>query len=269
MLDFKCATCGGDITPYGAGDLYNCKFCGKLYSENKEITHIEASRKLRHCKEFDAAGWLMGDYIAKEGESSISLRELLLVELQASTICGYIREHLDDTDMITGLITHKLFRRLRNNANEEEADLFYEPIESLREDYEKMEKKKEELGIRRSTKKLNDSEGEYSVRKHGYVKKGGTPIAIAAVAFCLCFMFMGISQTIYPPTAFFGSLLIAVGVFILLKFLEKLDEKKENERYMQQCQMVEYAIGGIKSDILKKAKDLEKVERAIFEEEEL
>lgn len=267
MLDFKCATCGGDITPYGAGDLYNCKFCGKLYSENKEITHIEASRKLRRCKEFDAAGWLMEDYIAKEGESSISLRELLLVELKASSICGYIREHSDDTDMITGLITHKLFRRLKNNANEEEVDLFYEPIENLRADYEDIEKKQEELGVSYTTKKLNESRVEYSYKKNRYVKRGRASTVASITTFLLSLRLLTVFRVISASTIFFTSLGLAVGVFFLVRYFETSDERMRNEQYMQHCQMMEYSIDGIKNNVEKKAKDLERVERAIFEEE--
>ena len=268
MLDFKCATCGGDITPYGAGDLYNCKFCGKLYSENKEITHIEASRKLRRRKKFDAAGWLIEDYTAKNGESSISIRELLLVELQASTICGYIRENSEDTDMITGLITHKLFRRLRKLANSEEVDLFYDPIESLREDYEKIEKNNEELGVAYTTKKLNESTLEYDYRTNRYVDRGKASISAALTTLIICLRIFVEFRDVPFPTAILISLAVSVAVFVPVRFFERADEKKRNEQYMKQCQMVEQSIDGIKSEVKRKAKDLEKIERKLFEEEE-
>ena len=264
MRGYTCATCGGNLSPYGAGVLFNCNFCGKLYAEDKEITHIEASRDLRLRREFDAAEWLMQDHIARKGESCISLRELLLIDLKAPTICGYIKTHLNDPEKVDGLVTNKLYRRLRRLAGEE-SGVFFEQIDSLRYDYDKIEKRQEKLGMTHAAKKFNDT---WDFGKRGYVRKVSDALPTAMVVFVVLGylgIFLSYDLNILPFKALFNICLAgAAGAFIYVRSREKREARKKDEEHRRQCQKLESSIDAIKKELWESADALEKKELELF-----
>ena len=92
MRGYTCATCGGDLSPYGAGGLYKCNFCGKLYAEEKEIPPLQASRMLRSDGNKEAAIALLEEHVAKNNDP-VCIRELLLTELDIASISRYIDDN--------------------------------------------------------------------------------------------------------------------------------------------------------------------------------
>ena len=118
MRGYTCATCGGDLSPYGAGGLYKCNFCGKLYAEEKEIPPLQASRMLRSDGNKEAAIALLEEHVAKNNDP-VCIRELLLTELDIASISRYIDDNslfLDNLHILQG---NRWYRKLRNHTSDE------------------------------------------------------------------------------------------------------------------------------------------------------
>ena len=268
MRGYSCVSCGGNLSPYGAGDLFNCNFCGKLYSENKEITPAEASRKLRMQNEFQAARLLMEDHMAKEGESSVCLRELLLIDLNESYICGYIEHHLDDIRLLKGLETNKLYRRFRNLSGDD-ADLsaFCTQLESFRKIYDYIEKYQEELEITRVNIKLADDDIKktYNRKTGKYVDRVGGYICITLYIWFWTFIGLFLIPNISFGPAMLLSMTIAVGVFLVIKYVSEAPYRKKKYKVLKHYQTMESAINEAKWKLSERALELEKFEKELFE----
>lgn len=270
MRGYTCATCGGDLSPYGARDLFYCNFCGKLYSENKEVTPAEASRKLRMQNEFQAARLLMEEHMAKEGESCICLRELLLSDLNESSICGYIEHHLDDMRLLKGLETNKLYRRFRNLAgDDEELSIFCEQLESFRKIYDYIEKYQEELGKTRVNIKLADDDIKktYNRKTGKYVDRVGGYICITLYIWFWTFVGMFLIPNISFGPALLLSMLIAVGFYLVIKYVTEKPFREEKYKVLKHYQMMESAIDEAKWKLSERVLKLKKFEKELFEEE--
>ena len=133
MKRYNCTTCGGELSPYIAEDLFYCNFCGKLYLIGRnpeeesleellgdlleEHSVLEAARKLRLMGKTDVAVALLKDHIAKEGDDPAYIRELLLIDISAFAINEYLFMNRFDGPTLLKIRQDEHYHMLLNSSD--------------------------------------------------------------------------------------------------------------------------------------------------------
>jgi len=129
MKKYVCSTCGGEISPYIAGDLFYCNSCGKLYLPERnpeeelledlleELSVIEAARKLRLLCKTNVAVALLKDHIAKEGADPVYIRELLLIDINVFAINEYLMMNKFDFPTLQKIRQDEYYQMLLNSSD--------------------------------------------------------------------------------------------------------------------------------------------------------
>ncbi len=99
-----CASCGGRLISIDE-DLFRCEFCGKLYSDEKECSDIEAVRKLWAKGLKDIARKLMRDALSSHPDDPVYLLESLHIELDSDSVAEYLEKNMRSDSALDRLIS--------------------------------------------------------------------------------------------------------------------------------------------------------------------
>ena len=214
MKRYNCATCGGELSPYIAEDLFYCNFCGKLYLLGRnpeeesleelledlleEHSVLEAARKLRLMGKTDVAVALLKDHISKVGAAPLYIRELLLMDINAFAINEYLFMNRFDGPTILKIRQDEYYHMLQECSDPQinelmsEIEVFLDVCEQRDEAVSQREEtKKAQIQMSRKIRRRRDSNDNTGFRFDDIEIIIGSLITIAIILF-----FVGFVRTI-------------------------------------------------------------------------
>lgn len=120
-----CASCGGRLISIDE-DLFRCEFCGKLYSDEKECSDIEAVRKLWAKGLKDIARKLMRDALSSHPDDPVYLLESLHIELDSDSVSDYLEQNMRSDSALDRLVSKAQFVSLGKSRKRENNDIAHD-----------------------------------------------------------------------------------------------------------------------------------------------